>query len=104
MNMIIKDCPEGVGQDGTVNAHMDSTSGEMELDIGHLDEPQLTATLAYDLAKKLLVANDSQAGMQAFMSGQITIQGDVTKIMALQSGATDPVQAEIAEKIQAITD
>jgi putative sterol carrier protein len=42
--------------------------------------------------------------MQAFMSGQIQVTGDMTKLMAMQSGAVDPVQAEIAGKIKAMTD
>jgi putative sterol carrier protein len=104
MNLNIKDCPDGVGEGGVMAAHMDSTGGEMEMDTGHLDEPQLTVTLPYDIAKAILVEGNPQAGMQAFMSGQIQVTGDMTKLMAMQSGAVDPVQAEIAGKIQAITD
>ena len=83
---------------------MDSTGGEMEMDMGHLDEPQLTVTLPYEIAKAILVDGNPQAGMQAFMSGQIQVTGDMTKLMAMQSGAVDPVQAEIAAKIKDITD
>jgi len=104
MNLNIKDCPDGVGDGGTVAAHMDSTDGEMEMDLGHVTEPQLTVTVPYDVAKAIIVDNNPQAGMQAFMSGQIVVTGDVTKLMAMQSGAIDPVQAEIAGRIQEITD
>ncbi len=104
MNLNIKDCPDGVGADGIVEAHMDTTSGEVDMDMGHLDEPQLTVTLPYDVAKAILVDGNPQAGMQAFMSGQIQVTGDMTKLMAMQSGAVDPVQAEIAAKIKDITD
>ena len=104
MNLNIKDCPDGVGTGGLVEAHMDSTGGEMEMDMGHLDDPQLTVTLPYGVAQSILVDGNPQAGMQAFMSGQITVTGDMTKLMAMQSGAIDPVQAEIAARIQAITD
>ncbi len=104
MNLVIKECPDGIGEDGTVNSHMDSTSGEMEMDMGHLDDPQLTVTLPYEVAKSILVDGNPQAGMQAFMSGQIQVTGDMTKLMAMQSGAVDPVQAEIAGKIKDITD
>ena len=31
-----------------------------------------------------------QAGMQAFMAGKIKVQGDMTKLMAMQQGAPDP--------------
>ena len=104
MNLNIKDCPDEVGSGGVMEAHMDSTGGEMEMDMGHIDDPQLTVTLPYDIAKAILVEGNPQAGMQAFMSGQIQVTGDMTKLMAMQSGAIDPVQAEIAAKIQAITD
>ena len=104
MNLVIKECPDGVADGGVVEAHMDSTQGEMEMDLGHLDDPQLTVTLPYDVAKSILVEGNPQAGMQAFMSGQITVTGDMTKLMAMQSGAVDPVQAEIAGRIKDITD
>jgi putative sterol carrier protein len=104
MNLNIKDCPDGVGSGGVVEAHMDTTSGEVDMDMGHHDEPQLTVTLPYDVAKAILVDGNPQAGMQAFMSGQIQVTGDMTKLMAMQSGAVDPVQAEIAAKIKDITD
>ncbi|HYI60578.1 MAG TPA: SCP2 sterol-binding domain-containing protein [Acidimicrobiales bacterium] len=104
MNLVIKECPDGVGDGGVVNAHMDSTGGEMEMDLAHIEDPQLTVTLPYETAKAILVDGNPQAGMQAFMSGQIQVTGDMTKLMAMQSGAVDPVQAEIAGKIKAMTD
>ncbi|NLV54736.1 MAG: SCP2 sterol-binding domain-containing protein [Acidimicrobiales bacterium] len=104
MNLNVKDCPDGIGADGVVEAHMDSTGGEMEMGDGHLEDPQLTVTLPYDIAKAILVDGNPQAGMQAFMSGQISVTGDMTKLMAMQSAAPDPVQTEISEKIKAITD
>jgi putative sterol carrier protein len=42
--------------------------------------------------------------MQAFMAGKIKVQGDMTKLMAMSQGTPDPVQAEIAAKIQEITE
>ena len=56
-----------------------------------------------DAAKAILVDGNPQAGMQAFMAGKIKVQGDMTKMMAMQSGAPDPVQTEIAAKIKEIT-
>jgi putative sterol carrier protein len=100
MNQVITDVPFG---DGTINAHMDTTSGEMQMDIGHLDAPDLTVTLDYDTAKAILVDGNPQAGMQAFMAGKIKVQGDMTKLMAMQQGTPDPAQQEIAKKIQEIT-
>jgi putative sterol carrier protein len=100
MNQVITEVPFG---DGTINAHLDTSSGEMDMDTGHLDDADLTVTLDYATAKAILVDGNPQAGMQAFMAGKIKVQGDMTKMMAMQSGTPDPAQAEIAEKIKAIT-
>ena len=100
MNQIITEVPFG---DGTINAHMDTSGGEMQMDMGHLENPDLTVTLDYATAKAILVDGNPQAGMQAFMAGKIKVQGDMTKMMALQSGTPDPAAAEIAAKIQEIT-
>jgi putative sterol carrier protein len=100
MNQIITEVPFG---DGTINAHMDTSGGEMQMDMGHLDAPDLTVTLDYATAKAILVDGNPQAGMQAFMAGKIKVQGDMTKMMAMQSGTPDPTQAEIAAKIKEIT-
>jgi putative sterol carrier protein len=101
MNQIITDVPFG---DGTVNAHIDTSGGEMEMELGHLDNPDLTVTLDYDTAKAILIDQNPQAGMQAFMAGKIKVQGDMTKLMAMQSGPVDPVAAEVAAKIKEITE
>jgi len=97
MNLTITDVPFG---DSSVDAHMDTTSGELELDTGHLDGADVTATLDYETAKAMMVDANPQAAMQAFMAGKIKLQGDMTKAMALQSG---PVDAELTAKIQEIT-
>ena len=101
MNQIITDVPFG---EGTINAHMDSSDGEMKMDVGHLDNPDLTVTLDYTTAKAILVEGNPQAGMQAFMAGKIKVQGDMTKLMALQSAPPDPSAQEVAKKIQDITE
>jgi putative sterol carrier protein len=100
MNQIITEVPFG---EGTIEAHMDTSGGEMTMDMGHLENPDLTVTLDYVTAKAILVDGNPQAGMQAFMAGKIKVQGDMTKMMALQSGTPDPAAAEIAAKIQEIT-
>jgi SCP-2 sterol transfer family len=104
MNMVIIECPEGVGADGTVNTHMDTSSGQLEMDLGHLEGPDLTITADYATAKAIFVDQNPQAGMQAFMSGKIKVQGDMTKLMAMQQTTPDPVAQEVAQKIKEITE
>ena len=101
MNQIITEVPFG---EGTINAHMDSSDGEMKMDIGHLENPDLTVTLDYTTAKAILVEGNPQAGMQAFMAGKIKVQGDMTKLMAMQSAPPDAGAQEVAKKIQEITE
>jgi putative sterol carrier protein len=98
MNLVITEVPFG---DGSVDAHMDTTSGELHLDVGHLEGADVTATLDYDTAKAMMVDANPQAAMQAFMAGKIKLQGDMTKAMAMQSGPADP---ELTKKIQEITE
>jgi putative sterol carrier protein len=98
MNLVITDVPFG---EGTVEAHMDSTSGEVDMDFGHLEGPDVTVTLDYATAKAMMVDADPQAAMQAFMAGKIKLQGDMTKAMALQTGPPNPA---LTAKIQEITE
>ncbi len=98
MNLVIVDVPFG---EGSIQAHLDTTSGAVELDTGHVEAADVTATLDYETAKAMLVDNDPQAGMQAFMAGKIKLQGDMAKAMALSSSA--PANDELTAKLQAIT-
>ena len=100
MNQIVTDVPFG---EGTINAHMDTSGGDIDFDLGHLDTPDLTVTLDYDTAKAILVDGNPQAGMQAFMAGKIKVQGDMTKLMAMQSGPPDAAAQKVAERIKEIT-
>jgi putative sterol carrier protein len=77
------------------------------METGHLDSPDLTVTLSYDTAKAILVDGDAQAAMQAFLGGRIKVDGDITKMLALQTasagGAADPAAVEMAKRLQDIT-
>jgi SCP-2 sterol transfer family protein len=100
INHIVTGVPFG---DGTIEAHTDTTKGDLEMDLGHLEGADLTVTLAYDVAKKILVDADMQAAMQAFMSGQIKVEGDMSKLMALQTAQVDPIALEAGARIREIT-
>ena len=100
MNQIVTDVPFG---DGTINAHMDSSSGEMEMDLGHIDDAEVTVTIDYATAKAIFVDNNPQAGMQAFMAGKIKVQGDMTKLMMMNAVQPDEVAKKVAAEIKEIT-
>ena len=101
MNQIITDVPFG---DGTVNAHMDTSGGEVEMDEGHIDGAEVTVTLDYETAKAIIVDQNPQAAMQAFMAGKIKVQGDMTKLMAMQQGPPDATAQEVSGRIKEITE
>ena len=100
MNQIVTEVPFG---DGEVKAFMDTSGGKMEMELGELENPDLTVTLDYATAKAILVDGNPQAGMQAFMAGKIKVQGDMTKMMAMQGGAPDPNAQKLADAIKEIT-
>jgi putative sterol carrier protein len=103
MNLVITEVPSDV-RDSPIQAHMDTSEGDLKMDLGHLENPELTVTLDYDTAKAIFVEQNPQAGMQAFMAGKIKVQGDMTKLMAMQQGAPDPTAVAVAARIKEITD
>jgi hypothetical protein len=101
MNQIITDVPFG---DGTVDAHMDSSSGELEMGTGHLDAPDVTITLDYETARSIFVDGDPQAGMQAFMAGKIKVQGDMAKLLLVaQQVNPGGTASQVQQRIKDVT-
>ena len=101
MNQVITGAPFKNGDD--ILAHMDTSEGQLQMDLGHLENPDLTVTIDFDTAKAIFVEQNPQAGMQAFMAGKIKVQGDMTKLMAMQQTAPDPAAIALAEKIKDMT-
>jgi putative sterol carrier protein len=104
MNQVITEVPFG---EGAVNAHIDTSSGEMELEVGHIEGADVKVTIDYATAKAILVDGNPQAAMQAFMAGRIKVEGDMSKLMAMliavQAAPADPVATDIATRIKDIT-
>jgi putative sterol carrier protein len=101
MNQVITDVPFG---NGSVELYMDSTGGDIVLERGKLDEADVTVTTDYETARKILVDQDPQAGMQAFMAGKIKVQGDMMKLMQMQAAPPDENARKVADEIKAITE
>ena len=66
----------------------------------------MTVTVDYDTAKAAFVTRDQQAVMQSFLGGKILVDGDVSKLMALQSAPPeiDPMVVELYERLDQLTD
>jgi hypothetical protein len=105
MNLVVTDLPFGSGR---LLAHLDTSGGIPEVELDHLDKPDLTITTDYHTVRVILIDADPQGAMSAFLSGRIKVDGDIAKLLQLQStglaGSDDPVAAELAERLQAITD
>src|SRR5215472_7541767 len=104
MNQVINEVPFG---EGVIHAYVDTSSGILDIELGQLEAPDLTITLSYGTAKAILVDADAQAALNAFFSGKIKVDGDITKMMALQTsvggGGANPSAVEMFKRIQAIT-
>jgi putative sterol carrier protein len=105
MNQVITDVPEGVnGGETVLKTFMDTSSGDVVMDLGELEGADLTVTTDYATAYKLFVEQDQAAGMQAFMAGKIKVQGDMMKMMAMQTSMPqDEIAKTIAKEIKDIT-
>jgi len=101
INQVVTGVPFG---SGTVESYLDTSSGAVVMELGRLDDADATVTTDYDTARKLFVDQDPAAGMQAFMSGKIVVQGDMMKLMAMQTAMpNDEASQKIADEIKAIT-
>ena len=101
VNLTVTGVPFG---SGTVESFIDTTSGELVLDLGRLDAPDVSLTTDYDTARAIFVTQDPAAGMQAFMAGKVKVQGDMMKLIVLQSmSVADDTAREISEAIQSMT-
>ena len=71
---------------------------------GLIDDAPTKLTVPYTVARAMFVEGNQQAAMQAFMGGQIKVEGDMTKLMAMQSGGgAGGDQAAAQAALQAIT-
>ncbi|MDO8392302.1 MAG: SCP2 sterol-binding domain-containing protein [Actinomycetota bacterium] len=95
LNGVVTDTPFGAEP---LNIALDTSTGTVQLDLGSLDNPDLTITTDYQTAHKIFVEQDQAGAMQAFMGGRIKVQGDMMKLMALQTQMPDD---DIAKQISA---
>jgi len=101
INQIVTGVPFG---EGTVETFLDTSSGSMNMNFGQLEDADVTVTTDYDTARILFVDQDPAAGMQAFLAGKVMVQGDMMKLMAMQTAMpTNEVTNQISEEIKQIT-
>lgn len=101
MNLMITTTPF----EGDLAMHMAAAGGKADWGKGHLDDADVTLTLAYDTAKAIFIDGNPQVAIEAFMAGRIIVQGDITKLMVMQQ-ASGPGSAapELTRALQEITE
>jgi hypothetical protein len=101
MNVTVTDTPFGAER----HLHLGVQGGQAHWGIGHVDNADLHVTTDYSTAKDVFVSGDPTAGMQAFMTGKVKVQGDMAKLLATQAtgGPTGSASA-LQAAIQGITE
>lgn len=101
INQVITGVPFG---DGTVWAYVDTSGGHLVMELGELDEPDAVLMTDYHTAKAMIVDQDPAVAMQSFMAGRIKVQGDMMKLMAMQTSMpSNEFSSQVAAELQAIT-
>ncbi|HEV8627564.1 MAG TPA: hypothetical protein VG034_24260 [Acidimicrobiia bacterium] len=121
VNLVVTGAPFATGE---VEAHTDTTSGDILVRRGGAAAPDLTFRLDYETARSLMVDQDPQLAMEALILGRIQIEGDLAALSAktdleltqlpalltsLNLGSiaglteVDPIAARIAEELRDMT-
>ena len=93
-----------------VNVTVTSPTGDVPLFLqdglfkrGHQAGAVTTLTLSSALARTIFIDGDAPAGVQAFLSGEIKVEGDVAKLVAMQTVEPSAAQQALQRKIASIT-
>lgn len=93
-----------------VNVTVTSTAGETPLFMkdglftqGHKAGAPTSLTLSAELARKIFVDADMGAGVQAFLTGEMKVEGDLAKLVAMQTVEPSEPQKRLTKQIAAIT-
>ena len=100
MNLVLTGVPF---QEGSLLAHLDTTSGLFRIEKGPLDSAEVKLTLDYETARNILIGGDTQAGMRAFLGGKIKVEGNMAKLLSLQSAARGRDDDRALKRIREIT-
>ena len=100
VNQVVTGVPFG---DGTLRVHIDTSPGAVFLGSGHVDQPDVTLTLDYQVAKAIFVDRDPQAPMRAFMTGQLRVSGDLSTLIDVQHQMLNVSSPAVAARIKKMT-
>jgi len=93
-----------------VNVTVTSAAGETPLFMkdglftpGHRAGAPTSLTLTEELARKIFIEADMAAGVQAFLTGEMKVEGDLAKLVAMQTVEPSEPQKRLTKEIAAIT-
>lgn len=101
MNLVVTGVPDGPPQ---LNAHLDTTAGKPEIDLGHLDGAETTVTVDYALAKTVFVDGNLGAAMEGLQLGRVKVNGDMMKLMSLATVSADPDSIALTRAVREMTE
>jgi hypothetical protein len=95
LNIVVTDAPSG-------NIEMHTKAGQF--DRGLAEGAPTKLSVPYDVAKAMFIDGDQAVAMQAFMGGKIKVEGDMSKLMAMQSaGGPTAEQVAFQQKMKEMT-
>ena len=93
-----------------VNVTVTSPSGNTDLFMkdglftrGHQASAPTKLTIPAELARKIFVDGDTAAGVQAFLEGKMQVEGDLAKLVAMQTVEPSEQQKQLTKRIAEIT-
>lgn len=95
INFIVSDVAKGVTE-------LSLASGKFKK--GLADNAKTTLNMDADTLKKVFLQFDMTAAMQAFMTGKIKVQGDMSQLMTLQTAKPSQEQKALFKEILAHTE
>jgi hypothetical protein len=94
-----------------VNITVKSATGDKQVFLkdglfsaGHQASATTKLTLTEDLARKIFIEADAAAGVQAFLAGEMQVEGDIAKLVAMQTVEPSDQQKKLTKEIAAITE
>ncbi len=100
MNLVVHDVPFEPHQ---MDAHLDTSAGAPDIEVGHLDRADATVRVDYTTAKSILVDGNLSTAMEGMQLGRIKVEGDLTKLMALSGLGADAGSVALAKAIREMT-
>ncbi len=102
MNVKISGHPFG---DAPLRLHLDNAQGRLLFGSGALEGPDLVLSTTYDIAWDLFLEQEPEGVMEAFMIGDIMLQGDVVKLIAAFARQDASAQTlDLMDKVVGVTD